>query len=239
MASISDWTTSVSGRKHSPARDAFAKWMPSCVLPVLALAALALVAWSSLTFDIPVQMFTRDMANLARVHPLVSVISSLGAFLTCATASVCLFAYAVARAQERQGVAGHLLAVGLFSLYLTADDFYEFHERLLPRYAGIPEFVVYVAIASAAAALLFAWRGRFLKFRPWLLLAALVCLALSIATDAVDTTLQATMGVWQYFLEDSFKFVGLSLWATYFIAMAARTLSMADTVSLAATPARA
>jgi hypothetical protein len=238
MASITDWTTAEPQRRRLSARP-FAKRAPLFVLPALTLAVLALVAWASLTFDIPVQMFTRDMANLVGLHPLVSVVSSLGAFLMCATATACLFSFSVARAQAREPMPRHLLAVGLFSLYLAADDFYEFHERLFPRYAGIPELVVYATIASVALVLMFVFRERFLKFRPWLLLAALACLALSVGCDVIDATLREEMGLWEYFLEDSFKFVGISLWATYFISLAARTLSTESTLSFAVAPARA
>ena len=87
-----------------------------------------------------------------------------------------MFAFSVARETGRQ-IPWHVLAAGLFSLYLAADDFYEFHERLIPRYFGIPQQLVYLFIATTAAAITFRWWRHFLAFRPWLLAAALFFLS--------------------------------------------------------------
>ncbi len=198
--------------------------VPLFILPTLAIAVLSLIAWTSLTYDIPVYMFTRDMAILAKFHPFVAIASSLGAFLMCATATCCLFAFSVARETGRQ-IPWHVLAVGLFSLYLAADDFYEFHDRLLPRNFGIPQELVYALIATTAAAITFRWWRHFLAFRPWLLAAALFLLSISMAFDLFDQMLLRLLHQWQFFWEDSAKFVGISLWATYFIGMAQRALS--------------
>ena len=40
------------------------------------------------------------------------------------------------------------------------------------------------------------------------------------AFDVFDDMLLKMLHQWQFFWEDSAKFVGISLWATYFIAMA-------------------
>ena len=224
MVSVGEWKASPSGRPASFGAASLLRQVPLFILPAFAIAVLSLIAWTSLTYGIPVQMFTRDMAVLAKFHPFVAVASSLGAFLMVATATCCLFAFSVARETGRQ-IPWHVLAVGLFSLYLAADDFYEFHDRLFPRNFGIPQQLVYALIAATAAAITFRWWRHFLAFRPWLLAAALFFLSISMASDIFDKMLLSILHQWQFFWEDSAKFVGISLWATYFIGMAQRTLS--------------
>jgi hypothetical protein len=197
--------------------------VPLVILPTLALAVLSLVAWASLTYEIPVSAFTRDMATLAQFPLYVSITSSLGAFLMCATATCCLFAAAVARETGRDAP-WHVLAAGLFSLYLVADDFYEFHDRLIPS-LGIPQQLVHLLIATTAAAITFRWWRNFLAFRPVLLALALGFLGFSMAFDVFDDPLWELLGDWQFFWEDGAKLIGISLWATYFMSLARHALS--------------
>jgi hypothetical protein len=196
----------------------------SFALPALAVAVLALIAWASLTFGIPVFMFTRDMAVMANFHPFVAIASSLGAFMMCAAAACCLFATSAARATG-QAMPWHVTAAGLFSLYLMVDDFYELHDRMLPGYFGIPQPLIYVFIAGAAVAITWRWWRQYFAYRPWLLAAALGFLGFSMGFDVVEGVFGRVFGVWQFFWEDGAKLVGISLWATYFIGLAQRTLS--------------
>lgn len=197
--------------------------LPLAILPLAAVGIMSAVAWASLTYEIPVSAFTRDMATIAQLPLYVSITSSLGAFLMCATATCCLFASAVARETGRD-TPWHVLAAGLFSLYLAADDFYEFHDRLLPS-LGIPQRLVYALIVTTAAAIAFRWWRGFLAFRPWLLASALFFLGLSMGFDLFDKPLWELLGDWQFFWEDGAKLVGISLWATYFMGLARHALS--------------
>lgn len=200
-----------------------ARILPLFVLPVVAVAILSLVAWASITYEIPVSAFTRDMATLASFPIYVAITSSLGAFLMCATATCCLFAVSVARGAGRT-VPWHLFAAGLFAFYLVADDFYELHDRILPS-LGVPQRLVHMLIAAAAAAITFRWWRNFLAFRPWLLASALAFLGTSMTFDLFDRQLGAMLGEWQFFWEDGAKLVGFSLWATYFIGYARHALT--------------
>jgi hypothetical protein len=223
MVSVGDWKATPSERSVWSGAAGLLRYVPSFILPSLAIAVLSVIAWASLTFEIPVYVFTRDMAVLAKLPPFFSITSSLGAFLMCATATCCLFTFSVARETGRQ-LPWHIFAVGLFSLYLVADDFYELHDRLLPRHFGIPQQLVYVLIAITAAAITFRWWREFLAFRPLLLAAALFFLGLSMGFDVFDLTLLAILQEWQFFWEDSAKLLGISLWATYFLSLSRREL---------------
>lgn len=191
---------------------------PLFVLPGFAFVVFSLIAWANIVHGISIEALTRDMASLARLPPFASIASSLGAFVMCATATCCLFAFFVARGAGGEAP-WHILAVGLFSLYLMADDFYEFHDVVFPKNLGVPQQLIYASIAATAAAIMFRWRRRFLAFRPWLLGAALSFLSASVVVDVLDDPLYYMLGEWQFFLEDGAKFFGICLWATYFIAL--------------------
>jgi hypothetical protein len=49
-------------------------------------------------------------------------------------------------------------------------------------------------------------------------------LGASLAFDIFDVQLVALLDEWQYFWEDGAKLMGISLWATYHIALAQREL---------------
>lgn len=196
---------------------------PLFVLPGFALVVFSLIAWANIVHGISIEALTRDMAALARLPPYASIASSLGAFVMCATATCCLFAFFVARAAGGEAP-WHILAVGLFSFYLMADDFYEFHDVVFPKNLGVPQQLIYALIAATAAAITLRWRRHFLAFRPWLLGAALSFLSTSVAVDVLDDPLYYMLGEWQFFLEDGAKFFGICLWATYFIALSQHTI---------------
>lgn len=221
--SLGDVSTLPPKRIKSMLAAGLLRLVPLVILPVLAIAVMSLIAWASLTYGFAVHIFTRDMATLANFPPYIAITSSLGAFLMCATATCCLFAVSVAHETGR-GVPWHIFAAGLFSLYLVADDFYEFHDRLLPG-IGFPQRLVHVMIATTAAAITFRWWRQFLAFRPWLLALALAFLGISMAFDLFDDVLGEMLGDWQFFWEDGAKLVGISLWATYFMGLARHALS--------------
>lgn len=196
---------------------------PLFVLPAFAIVVFLLIAWANIVHAISIEALTRDMATLARLPPFASIASSLGAFVMCATATCCLFAFFVAHRTGGEAP-WHILAVSLFSFYLMVDDFYEFHDRVFPDALGVPQQFIYGLIAATAATITLRWRRRFLAFRPWLLGAALSFLSASIALDVFDDPLYDMLGEWQFFWEDGAKFFGICLWATYFIALSQHTI---------------
>lgn len=217
-------TTSVSGRASG-----------AMLLPAIAILVLGTVTALSYAQAIPIEFFMKDMAALARVHPFVSVISSLGAFMYVAAAAICLFAFSVAtRSQGRKP--GHLLYGGLLSLYLAIDDFYMFHEFVLPRYVGIGEKLVYALLAAAILFFLHRYRSIVMSLDPALLLAALACFGVSVVSDLLGDSLKLALGRWEFLLEDGMKFIGISLWAAWFVGAAQLELGPVP-VTAAAPPA--
>lgn len=205
-------TTSVSGRVSG-----------AMLLPAIAILALGTVTALSYAQAIPIEFFMKDMAALTRVHPFVSVISSLGAFMYVAAAAISLFAFAVA-ARGLGRKPGHLLYGSLLSLYLAIDDFYMFHEFVLPRYVGIGEKLVYALLAAAILFFLHRYRSIVMLMNPALLLAALACFGVSVVSDLLGDSLKLALGRWEFLLEDGMKFIGISLWAAWFAGAAQREL---------------
>lgn len=193
------------------------------MLPGAAVLVLGAVTGLSYTQAIPIEFFTKDMAALTRVHPFISVISSLGAFMYVIAAAISLFACAVA-ARSGGRRPGHLLYGGILSSYLAVDDFYMLHEFILPRYTGIGEKLVYAALAIAILFFLYRYRSLILALKPALLLAALACFGGSVLSDLLGDSLKAALGSMEYLLEDGLKFIGISLWAAWFVTAALQEL---------------
>jgi hypothetical protein len=193
------------------------------MLPGAAVLVLGAVTALSYTQAIPIEFFTKDMAALTRVHPFISVISSLGTFMYVIAAAISLFACAVA-ARSGGRRPGHLLYGGILSSYLAVDDFYMLHEFVLPRYTGIGEKLVYAALATAILFFLYRYRSLILALKPALLLAALACFGGSVLSDLLGDSLKAALGSMEYLLEDGLKFIGISLWAAWFVTAALQEL---------------
>jgi hypothetical protein len=193
------------------------------LLPSSAILILLLVAWASYNHGVPIAVFTKDMAGLAKIHPLISVVSSLGAFVLAVTGAICLFAHSVAKSRGDE-LTSELFYGGILTFYITADDFYQFHDVIFPKHFGINEKLVYLSLALAAFGYLAVHRRSLLSRFPLLLLAALFCFAVSVIADVFDRQLIDWMGQWMLMIEDGSKFLGIGLWASYFISLAHGTL---------------
>jgi hypothetical protein len=188
------------------------------VLPLFATIILALVAWVSYRHGIPIAAFTKDMAGLAKIHPTISVVSSLGAFVMAVTGGICYFTYTIVKPRGEEFVS-ELFYGGALTFYITLDDFYQFHDVIFPRHFGINEKLVYLSLALAAVGYLFVHRHRLLAHHPVLLFAALTCFGVSVIADVFDKQLYDLLGQWMLMIEDGSKFLGIALWASYFISL--------------------
>ena len=176
-------------------------------LPVLAL--LFGVVATAYQRRIPLSAMTRDMAAIAKVHPLTGVVSSVGILLWCATAAICLFGYNLLRERGAHQAAGMLLWSGLLTVGLLVDDFFMFHEYLAPVHLGINEKVVLASYVCFNAAYLLRHRRLILAADFRLLAAALVLFAVSMLIDVTD------VGGWWNLAEDGCKLLGIASWFGY------------------------
>lgn len=193
------------------------------ILPFIAALILMVVAWITYRHQIPIAAFTKDMAGLAKIHPLISVVSSLGSFVLAVTAGICTFAYNIVKTRGNE-FTSELFYGGALTFYIAVDDFYQFHDVIFPRHFGINEKLVYLSLALAAFGYLFVHRHRLMSRLPLLLLSALSCFAISVFADVFDKQLYDWLGQWMLMIEDGSKFVGIGFWASYFISLARSAL---------------
>lgn len=145
------------------------------------------------------------------------ILSNIGIVLWLATGSSCLFAAWCSSGNERAAVTRRLIiAGGILSLMLAADDGLMLHDRIKHQlyfyavYAGVAGYIVL----------------RFFRELQSLDFMALVlsggCLAMSIFVDLIQMDIPMAYQYSQFF-EEGFKFVGIVGW-TYFWMRTSREL---------------
>ena len=177
---------------------------------------LAIVLAVSLGLSINFGLMTRDVAAIAKVHPLAGVLSSLGVLLWCVAASSCFLAAAIVHNSPERGSLRFLLASGFLSTYLLLDDFFLFHEELAPRYLHLNEKLVFAGLGLAVIAYLMMFWRTLLQTRWYLFGLALGFLGLSAFVDVVLPRV-LDLGHWQAFFEDGTKWIGIASWCAYFV----------------------
>ena len=164
---------------------------------VILLAALA----AELFFNIPVVMLTRDPAAIADLPFYAGWLSSLGAVLWAASASIALFASRLCKGECRR----YLTIIGIFIAWLLVDDLFMMHDGLFPLF-GISERVLYLLYAIIMI-LIVKYHGKFLMQQNyWLLLSAAFFLACSIA---IDVKLGKYLP-FEHLFEDGTKLLGIA-----------------------------
>lgn len=190
-------------------------WVPALALiPGLVLIPIALMQ------DRPT-LFFNDVFEVMDQPPFVGVISNLGAFAWCGTSTVCLFTALVL--YNIGGAPRRILCLGWFGLLsglLLIDDFFMLHDYVLWRYFQIRPELTVGALALLMLGSLFYFR-RDLASLDWpILLPALGLFGLSAGVD-LSNDLASAAGMknssWDYVAEDVPKFLGLLLWAAFFV----------------------
>lgn len=199
------------------------------VLFLPSLAALILIALA-LTAAQPT-LFTRDPLVVAMIlmnegndygigccQMLFGAVSTIGVMLWSGAAALALalgVGHLGAPGQAMRGA--FFVLAALLGAFLALDDGLMLHEQVATTsISGLWLHAVRGALTLAMLALLWASGGS--RDVPVLLL-SLGCLAASVLIDRHETT-HANI-----FLEDSLKFLGISLWASFFLSEAVRSVS--------------
>lgn len=182
------------------------------ILAISAVLVLVAVAAARLVLDVPVPSMTRDPLVLAGAHPLTGILSQLGVLCWFAGAAISLFA---AGLPVVGSAALFLRCTGLLSAGLALDDFFQFHDYIVPKMLGLPEKLAHLAIILAVVSWLFCFRGPILATRWPILLAALALLAGSMGFDLVLEPLFRGLGEWSALAEDGPKWLGIVFWLAY------------------------
>ncbi len=180
------------------------------------LAALAGVAAAtlgglyllSLATGTPMALLTRDVAATTGTKFYIGILSSVGALVWCAAASVCLFGAAALRGVSGQGErASFLTGMGVLLSALGADDFFMLHEVVYPKF-GLQEEVLVVLYALSLIGLMVRFRAQLLASEVLLFLIGAVLFTGSVITDFFVRDSTA--------LEDLLKVGGVACWLVYF-----------------------
>jgi tetratricopeptide (TPR) repeat protein len=186
---------------------------------VPSVSILAALVVANVFFQVGIPSMTQDVAFIAKIHPLVGILSNLGILLWCATASICFFAAITLHNIKQIDTFRFFLFSAVLSTYLLFDDFFQIHEYLAPHYLGLNEKVITAALGIALAAYLIAFRRIILRTNFIILASAIVFFAVSIVVDNIfHVLLSQLIGYeWKVFIEDGTKWLGIACWCSYHV----------------------
>ncbi|MBB6431489.1 hypothetical protein [Algisphaera agarilytica] len=164
---------------------------------------------------IPLGALTRDIASVARVHPLTGAMSQAGLALWAAAAAVCGYsALRHFRAGSHGWIIRFHLVAGAVTVALLVDDAFMVHEHYAPKLLGINEIWVLGLLSGAVFTFLLTYR-RFILANRALPLLVMTCMffGIMLTTDIY----QGRMGDanFRHLLEDGMKFMGIAGWLSW------------------------
>ncbi|AFY47987.1 hypothetical protein Nos7524_2137 [Nostoc sp. PCC 7524] len=191
---------------------------------VLLIALATIIPLSSvlivvaLTSDLNLDHLTMDQSDAAGIPRYIGLFSNIGMLFWCAGAAICLFSYRILKTVNKLSeYTSFLLYSGLLTTLLLLDDFFLLHEIISTK-LNISERIVYITYLIIFFRFFIQFRRTIQKTEFLIILAALMCFALSIVADTI----------WQgipIFVEDTFKFIGITSWFTYFFRLSLREVS--------------
>ncbi|MBA3345005.1 MAG: hypothetical protein H0T44_06840 [Gemmatimonadales bacterium] len=179
------------------------------------IAFLGLLGYTAHAGGVNPAVLFQDPVTGGHLRPYTGVISNMGVVFWVATAGVCLFASWVLWVGNRRERAQFLGSVGLLTAILGVDDLFVFHELLAPGYLRVSERLVVAVYCTLLAGIIVRFRRELLSSADPLLGGALACLAGSLAVDMLAPNLG-----WYHLVEDGLKFIGITLWSTFYIRLA-------------------
>jgi hypothetical protein len=185
-------------------------------LPALALLTVVGVGGALHHFD--VALLTRDLASIGHVPPFYSAISNIGILFWAMTAALCCFTGLAVTGDART----FLLGAAALSGFLCMDDLFMFHEGVFWPLFHIPQKVTYSVYMAIVALHIFRCRAYVLGGVWGALVLALGLMGSSAAIDVIVSYMPREITA--TFYEDSFKFVGITLWLGYFWSECRRAL---------------
>lgn len=172
--------------------------------------------------QLSLDFLTRDPLVLTNGVFYMGMISNIGILFWCASATICLFSSAIISKidsyNRSQEISKFLLFSGLLTCLLMLDDLFMIHESF-HYYLGSSYilFSFYLIIILV----FFVKHIKVIKKTEFvILLAAMGFFSLSIVYDSLESNLSLPI-----FVEDVFKFLGITTWFTYFLRLCLRELS--------------
>lgn len=157
---------------------------------------------------------TRDPNTILKGHTYTGMISNAGIFFWSASATICFF-MSVLLYQWKAPRSSFLLMMfaGLLSFVLGFDDVFQMHEKMFSDIRYVPEELFFLTYFICIVFIVVVCFKTFLQtdFVLWSL--ALFMFMMSIIVDKEIVKVDANHAFW----EDSYKFTGIVLWATYYL----------------------
>lgn len=152
--------------------------------------------------------------NSFRLPLYVGLISNLGILLWCSVAAICFFTYLLLSRKPKlfRIYPSFFFWSAVISSILLFDDLFLIHEKIVPKYLGISQNIVFMIYGLLILTYFLRWRRQILRTEYIFLLLALVFFALSLFLDIVHLPINH-----HTFFEDSFKFMGILNWSAYYI----------------------
>ena len=196
-------------------------------LYLLITVLLFILVLVNLHTDTPLDTFTRDPSVITGTHPFVGMISNIGILFWCVGASICLFSFIYTIGQKSKKMSEYgffLLFFGLTTLLLLLDDLFLFHEYIGPEILNLSEKHIYISYGIIVLFGIVRFRKIIIQ-TEWIILGlAFTFFALSIAIDLFESWLSLPGST---FIEDSFKFLGIASWVSYFVLTSFETIKKA------------
>ena len=182
-----------------------------CLVAVTFVALVWLTAW---TLGRPFSYFSREPASALGGAWYAGFLSNMGVLLWTVAATACFLAWWTRRRRPARGD-NLLLWAGLLTTAELLDDLFLLHDAFYPM-LGIPEQGVFALYGTATLALAVVFRERLAGPGAVAVGFTLVLFGASFVAD------QAWPG--NHLFEDSFKFIGIATWASYFVVLSAAEL---------------
>lgn len=187
----------------------------------LSVILLLLAFLIGIKYNIPFERITGDPALIYNAHPFTGFISNIGVLLWCSAACISLFTgFLFIRLRDNNRGLFFIFS-GIFSTILLIDDFFMFHDYIFlsSEKFHIKQSIVYLIYALLIFLYLIRFYKLILKSDYYLLLISVFFLGSSVFTDLIFPS----EGL-EYFIEDSFKFIGIVSWMLFFTTTAFRFL---------------
>ncbi|MEL0456451.1 hypothetical protein WJN01_09445 [Flavobacteriaceae bacterium SZ-1-7] len=172
-------------------------------------------------YNIPYEKFTGDPALIFKANPFIGVVSNIGILFWCCAACICLFSGLLLLSKDKD-YSQFLIFSGFFSTILLLDDFFIIHDYgvfyIFPN--DFSQKTILGLYALFAMWYLYKFQKIILTTNFFILGAAFFFLGLSVLIDVVFES----KGI-QYFIEDGFKFIGITGWTLYFTSTSYELLS--------------
>ena len=182
-----------------------------CMIYGPALILLFIASLISVQRNIPIANITRSLA-ITGGHPLLGVISNIGAILWSSSAAFCCLSHGLLK--KRKDLRGELEFVmfgGFISTILLFDDLLMLHEQIFPNYIGVSERVTFFLYGLLIVLYLIRFSKLILKTEFIYLVFALFFFALSVMIDLMPDSILPM----HYLFEDGTKLLGIVSWASY------------------------